>query len=56
VGLYLSYYLDAASGATVVLVASGLFVLSWLYADLRQHRGRSGSRLTPAGRGVHILE
>jgi ABC-type Mn2+/Zn2+ transport system permease subunit len=56
VGLYLSYHLDAASGATVVLVASGLFLLSWLYADLRQRRGHAGSRVSPAGGKVRILE
>jgi ABC-type Mn2+/Zn2+ transport system permease subunit len=56
VGLYLSYYLDAASGATVVLVASGLFLLSWLYADLRPRRGYAASRPAPAAREVRILE
>jgi manganese/iron transport system permease protein/iron/zinc/copper transport system permease protein len=56
VGLYLSYYLDAASGATVVLVASGLFLLSWLYADLRQRRGAGAPRLAPAPHEVRILE
>ncbi len=55
VGLYLSYYLDAASGATVVLVAAGLFVLSWVYADLRHHRWFA-PRLATARRDVHPLE
>jgi ABC-type Mn2+/Zn2+ transport system permease subunit len=55
VGLYLSYYLDAASGATVVLVASGLFLLSWVYADLRQRRSGTG-RLAAAPHEVRILE
>ncbi|HLH22523.1 MAG TPA: metal ABC transporter permease [Chloroflexota bacterium] len=55
-GLYLSYYLDAASGATVVLVASGLFLLSWVYADVRQRRAFGASRLAPAPREVRILE
>ncbi|MBM2812539.1 MAG: Metal transporter permease, partial [Chloroflexi bacterium] len=27
-GVYASYYLDIASGATIVLVAAGLFVLT----------------------------
>ena len=31
VGLYLSYWLDAASGATIVLVESALFVLALLF-------------------------
>jgi manganese/iron transport system permease protein/iron/zinc/copper transport system permease protein len=55
-GLYLSYYLDAASGATVVLVASGLFVLSWLYVDVRHRRGARVARLVPAPREVRVLE
>ncbi len=55
-GLYLSYYLDAASGATVVLVASGLFVLSWLYADLRQRRGAGARRLARAPREGRVLD
>jgi manganese/iron transport system permease protein len=29
-GLYLSYYADVAAGGAVVLVASGMFVLTWL--------------------------
>ncbi len=54
-GLYLSYFLDAASGATVVLVAAGLFVLSWLYADLRQRRAAAPRRQSPP-REVRLLE
>ncbi len=36
VGLYLSYYLDVASGAAIVLTATALFVLAFLFAP---HRG-----------------
>jgi len=35
VGLYLSYYLNIASGAAVVLVATLLFVLVYLFAPQR---------------------
>ena len=56
VGIYLSYYLDVASGATVVLVAASLFVLSWLYADLRQHRRRGPTRPMPATGEVRLLD
>jgi len=56
VGMYLSYYLDVSSGATIVLVAAGLFVLSWLYAEQR----RPGRVLTleapPVQRDVRVLE
>lgn len=31
-GLYLSYYLDVASGSAVVLVATGVFLLAFLFA------------------------
>lgn len=36
-GLFLSYYLDLASGATIVLFAGILFFLSFAYKTLRQH-------------------
>jgi ABC-type Mn2+/Zn2+ transport system permease subunit len=35
VGLYLSYYLNIASGAAIVLVATGFFVLAYLFAPRR---------------------
>jgi manganese/iron transport system permease protein len=34
-GLYLSFYIDVASGAAVVLVATGIFVLAFLFAPAR---------------------
>lgn len=55
VGVYLSYYLDVASGAAVVLVGAGLFGLSWLYADLRRWLRRPGAPV-PAEREVHVVE
>lgn len=45
-GLYLSYWLDAASGATIVLVQTGLFLLSLAFGPrtglLARRRGRGG--------------
>jgi ABC-type Mn2+/Zn2+ transport system permease subunit len=38
VGVYLSYYLDWPSGATVVLTASGLFVVAYVVSTLRSRR------------------
>jgi len=35
VGLYLSYYLNVASGAAIVLVATMFFVLAFLFAPQR---------------------
>ena len=32
VGLYISYYQDVAAGGTIVLVATALFALAWLFA------------------------
>lgn len=44
VGLYSSYYLDVASGAAIVLTATGLFVAAFLFAPRRglawRRRGR----------------
>lgn len=34
-GLYLSFYIDVASGAAVVLVATGIFMLAFLFAPAR---------------------
>jgi ABC-type Mn2+/Zn2+ transport system permease subunit len=35
VGLYLSYYVNIASGAAIVLVATGIFLLAFLFAPRR---------------------
>jgi ABC-type Mn2+/Zn2+ transport system permease subunit len=53
VGMLLSYYLDVASGATVVLTASALFLIVLIvtsaYRRLRAKRARRGAaRLNPA--------
>jgi ABC-type Mn2+/Zn2+ transport system permease subunit len=34
-GLYASYYLDVASGAAVVLIATALFLLAYVFAPRR---------------------
>jgi manganese/iron transport system permease protein len=50
VGLYVSYWLDVASGATIVLVQTGLFVLALVLGPrglIARRRGRV-SRLTGA--------
>ena len=36
VGLYLSYYINVASGPAIVLVATFIFVLSWISKSLRK--------------------
>jgi ABC-type Mn2+/Zn2+ transport system permease subunit len=36
IGLYLSYYINVASGPAIVLVATAFFVLSWTYSAIRK--------------------
>jgi len=36
IGLYLSYYINVASGPAIVLVATGIFVLAWGYSSLKK--------------------
>ncbi len=38
VGLYISYYINVASGPAIVLVATGFFVFAWGYSNLRNRR------------------
>jgi manganese/iron transport system permease protein len=44
IGLYASYYLDVASGAAIVLTATGFFVLAFLFAPRRGVAWRLGRR------------
>jgi manganese/iron transport system permease protein/iron/zinc/copper transport system permease protein len=48
-GIYVSYYVDVASGATIVLFAAGLFLLTLLFVSLRARfrlsRGTVSARL-----------
>jgi len=43
-GIYLSYYIDVSSGATIVLVAAGLFVVTLAGTSLRGRRMAWGRR------------
>jgi ABC-type Mn2+/Zn2+ transport system permease subunit len=36
IGLYLSYYVNVASGPAIVLVATAFFVLAWTYSAIRK--------------------
>jgi manganese/iron transport system permease protein len=42
VGLYLSYYINVASGPAIVLTATLFFGLSWAYASLQTQRMERG--------------
>ena len=44
-GIYLSFYVDVSSGATVVLFSALLFVLTLAYTSIRQRLGRMKRRL-----------
>jgi len=38
IGLYLSYYVNVASGPAIVLVATGFFVIAWGYSNLKKRK------------------
>ena len=44
VGIYLSYFMDVASGATIVLVASALFVVTYAGVSIRRQLGGRAAR------------
>jgi len=49
-GLYVSYWLDVATGATIVLVQTGLFLAALALGPrtgLLRRRGRAGRTLAP---------
>jgi ABC-type Mn2+/Zn2+ transport system permease subunit len=48
-GMYLSWYLDVSSGASIVLVSASLFVVVYGLSGARARR-----RLRPAGQPVHV--
>jgi manganese/iron transport system permease protein/iron/zinc/copper transport system permease protein len=37
-GMYASYYLDLASGASIVLLGTVMFLVAWLYSSVREGR------------------
>ena len=43
-GIYLSWFIDVSSGASVVLVATGFFVVSLAYAEARDRLLRRAAR------------
>jgi len=44
VGIYLSYFLDVSSGATIVLVAAALFVVTYAVVSIRRQLGGRAAR------------
>lgn len=38
IGLYLSYYVNVASGPAIVLVATAFFVIAWAYSGIKKRR------------------
>jgi manganese/iron transport system permease protein/iron/zinc/copper transport system permease protein len=47
-GMYLSYFLDSSSGATIVLLGAAGFCVALAYASLRESLGRLGGVRAPA--------
>ena len=54
-GIYLSYFLDVSSGATIVLVAAALFVLVFAGVTLRRQLGGRAARQAAASRRAHSI-
>jgi manganese/iron transport system permease protein/iron/zinc/copper transport system permease protein len=58
-GIYVSYYVDISSGASIVLVAAGAFMLALLYSAVRNRVAASGLAAepppTPQPAGQHAL-
>ena len=46
-GIYVSYYVDISSGASIVLVAAGAFMLALLYSAVRNRVAASGLAAEP---------
>ena len=46
-GIYVSYYVDISSGASIVLVAAGAFMLALLYSAVRNRVAASGLAADP---------
>ncbi len=44
IGLYLSYYVNVASGPAIVLVATGFFLIAWLFSNLKKRTMISNER------------
>jgi manganese/iron transport system permease protein len=53
VGLYISYHNDVAAGGTIVLVATAVFAVAWLFAPVH---GYVPSRLLRGGLGERVPE
>ncbi|MDP8924732.1 MAG: metal ABC transporter permease [Chloroflexota bacterium] len=54
-GIYLSYFLDVSSGATIVLVAAALFVVVFGAVTLRRQLGGRAARQAAAARRAHSI-
>jgi len=60
-GMYLSFYVDISSGATIVLVAASIFILGYFFQSLRERRGlrqvlETAPPIEPAGTHAHPHE
>lgn len=55
-GIYASYYVDISSGASIVLVAAGAFMLALLYTAIRNRIAASGLAAEPVPAGSRPAE
>ncbi|MCI0440146.1 MAG: metal ABC transporter permease, partial [Chloroflexi bacterium] len=59
-GIYVSYYIDVSSGATVVLFSAALFVIVLAYTSVRQRvvvlKGKRLHRHSPALQDAHLFD
>ncbi len=59
-GIYVSYYVDVSSGATVVLFSAALFVIVLAYTSVRQRvvvlKGKRLHRHSPALQDAHLFD
>jgi manganese/iron transport system permease protein/iron/zinc/copper transport system permease protein len=47
VGIYVSYYIDVASGASIVLVSAGVFLLALMYSSVRMRVAQMRGEAAP---------
>ncbi len=53
-GLYMSFYIDVSSGASVVLFSAGVFLMTLAYTSLRQRLASSRWRAGPSNLGGEV--
>ena len=55
-GMYLSYWLDISSGATIVLLEAGIFVAAFVAGAVRGRRQAWEPAPVPVARGAQVFD